>query len=226
MTDHPGSARFQALLESAVQAYEKNAGVTLANSEYLLAVRLQHCHSVDDIATLLQGQAQAINDFQQRDRTFKSIKMTVSILSPISSIADDVGLVRRKVFMACFTSLTVFTDDTPTCNGDTRYSWYLTEGTFLSPYRYPSDVQLNQAANGVITSCDVLADMLESIEHFVNRLRIYTETSHSMSAVDEIVVKLMVELISALALVTPKLKKRRSRESFLADTTPYSAQRS
>ena len=69
-------------------------------------------------------------------------------------------------------------------------------------------------ANGVITSCDVLADMLESIEHFVNRLRIYTETSHSIPTVNEIVVKLMVELISTLALVTGKLKKRRLRESF------------
>ena len=83
---------------------------------------------------------------------------------------------------------------------------------FLSPYRYSSDLQSNQAANGVITSYEVLADMLESIEHFLNRLRIYTETSHSMPVVDEIVVKLMVELISALALVTGKLKKRRFRE--------------
>ena len=74
----------------------------------------------------------------------------------------------------------------------------------------------------MITSCEVLTDMLESIEHFVNRLRIYTETSHSMPAVDEIVVKLMVELISALALVTRKLKKRRLRESFLAYTISYS----
>ena len=80
---------------------------------------------------------------------------------------------------------------------------------------YPSDAQRNQAANGVITSCDALADMLESIEHFLSRLRIYTEASHSVPAVDEIVVKLMVGLISALALVTQKLKKRRSRESFL-----------
>jgi hypothetical protein len=74
---------------------------------------------------------------------------------------------------------------------------------------------LNQAANGVITSYDVLADMLESIEHFLKRLRIYTETSHSMPVVDDIVVKLMVELISVLALVTGKLRKRRLRESFL-----------
>ena len=68
--------------------------------------------------------------------------------------------------------------------------------------------------------------MLESIEHFINRLRIYAETSHSMPAVDEIVVKLMVELISTLALVSRKLKKRRLRESFLANMLLDSVRRS
>ena len=80
--------------------------------------------------------------------------------------------------------------------------------------RHSSDVHINQAANGVITSYDVLADMLESIEHFFDRLRIYSETSHFMPAVDAIVVKLMVELITTLTLVSRKLEKRRSRESF------------
>jgi len=97
---------------------------------------------------------------------------------------------------------------------------------FGSSLQYPSDVQLNQVANGVVTSCDVLADMLESIEHFVNRLRIYTETSHTVPTVDEMVGKLMVELISTLALLTGKLKKRLSRESFLVKVLPYSARRS
>ena len=97
---------------------------------------------------------------------------------------------------------------------------YLRYVGFLSSYRCPSDVQLNQAANGVITSWDILADMLESIEHFVSRLRIYTETSYSMPAVDDMVVKLMVELISTLALVTRKLKNRRLREFFLANVLP------
>jgi hypothetical protein len=68
--------------------------------------------------------------------------------------------------------------------------------------------------------------MLESIEHFINRLRIYAETSHSMSAVDGIVVKLMVELISTLALVTQKLKERRLREPFPANMLLYSTRRS
>jgi len=47
-----------------------------------------------------------------------------------------------------------------------------------------------------------------------------------MPEVDEIVVKLMVELISTLSLVTGKLKKRRLRESFLASVLPYSGRRS
>jgi len=104
MTDQPGEARFQALLESAVQAYEKQAGTTLADSGNALAIQLQHCHSVDGIAKLIQGQAQSFNDFCQRDRVFKSIEIFVSILSPISSVAsvaDNVGLVRRKVLIAC-----------------------------------------------------------------------------------------------------------------------------
>jgi hypothetical protein len=81
-------------------------------------------------------------------------------------------------------------------------------------------------ANGVITSYDVLAGMLESIENFIKRLKIYAEMDHSMPAVDEIVVKLMVELISTLSLVTRKLKKRRSSEYFLANMLLYSTRRS
>ena len=102
MTDQPGPLRFQALLDSAVQAYEKKAGITLADSEDPLATQLQCCHSVDDITTLLQRQAQAIDDYQQRDRIFKSIKTTVSILTPIysvSSVPDSVCMVRRQAFI-------------------------------------------------------------------------------------------------------------------------------
>ena len=91
---------------------------------------------------------------------------------------------------------------------------------------HPSDVQVGQAADGVITSFDTLAEMLESIQGFIDRLRIYVETSHSTPALDRTVVKLIVELISTLALVTRKLKRRRSRESFLDDTLLFSTKRS
>jgi hypothetical protein len=68
--------------------------------------------------------------------------------------------------------------------------------------------------------------MLESIEKFIKRLKIYAEMPHPMPAVDEIVVNLIVELISTLALVTRKLKKRFSSEYSLADMLLYSTRRS
>jgi hypothetical protein len=129
MTQQPGSARFQALLASALQVYEKNANITWADGEHSLAVRLQGCHSIDDIAALLQGKAQDFNDLQQRDKIFKSIKAIVSILTPVStvaSVADSAGLVRQEVLKACLAFLTVLIDITPPYQSDTFYSWDVT----------------------------------------------------------------------------------------------------
>src|SRR5260221_8847889 len=129
MTDRPGSAHFQAFLERALQAYEKEAGVTLADSDDSLVIGLQRCHSIDGITTLLQDKTQALNDVRQRDRIFKSIEAIVSILTPISAVAssaNDAGLVRHKVQKACLAFLTVFTEITPTRESDTFYSRYPT----------------------------------------------------------------------------------------------------
>ena len=95
MTNQPGSARFQALLESALHDYEHKAGVTLAEDS--LAIRIQRCRSSDDITTLLQDKARAFNDFRWGGRIFKSIKATVSVLTPVSTLSsgtDDAGMVR------------------------------------------------------------------------------------------------------------------------------------
>ena len=64
------------------------------------------------------------------------------------------------------------------------------------------------------SNLDALIDFLDSIEHFLHRLVIYTRISPT-PAMDEIVVKIMVELLSILALATKELKQG-SSESFLA----------
>ena len=127
MTDQPGSAHFQAFLERALQAYEKKAGVTLADSNDSLVIGLQRCHSIDDITTLLQDKTLAFNDVRQRDRIFKSIRAIVTILTPTSAVAsDDAVLVRPKVLKACLSFLTIVTEVTSTYQGDTFYSRYPT----------------------------------------------------------------------------------------------------
>jgi hypothetical protein len=88
--------------------------------------------------------------------------------------------------------------------------------------RYRHDIQRNQTASSAVSNYDVLADLLRSIEHFVDRLEIYTRILPT-PAMDRILVNLVVGLISTLALVTQKLKQRRLRELFLVDVLPYSA---
>jgi hypothetical protein len=72
-----------------------------------------------------------------------------------------------------------------------------------------------QAVKDVSASYDALADLLESIEHFLNRLKVYTNITPT-PAMREIIVKIMVELLSILALVTKQFKQRRPSESSLA----------
>jgi hypothetical protein len=61
---------------------------------------------------------------------------------------------------------------------------------------------------------DSLVDLLESIEHFLCRLDIYTQIPPT-AAMDEILAKILVELISTLALATRELKQGRSSEAVL-----------
>jgi hypothetical protein len=97
MADRSGFARFQALFDEALQAYQEKTGVNLPT--HPLALKLQSCHSTEDITQLLQDQAQTFSDFQEGDRILKSIKAIVSILSPLSTVAslvDASGVVRRR----------------------------------------------------------------------------------------------------------------------------------
>jgi len=86
--------------------------------------------------------------------------------------------------------------------------------------RFPSDTQVNQFAKGEISNFDALVDWLESIENFIGRLGIYTNITLPPAMVG-MLVKIMEELISTLALVTKNLKERKRGEFVLADVLPY-----
>ncbi|KAH9983483.1 hypothetical protein BJV74DRAFT_618971 [Russula compacta] len=63
----------------------------------------------------------------------------------------------------------------------------------------------------VIGSYDALVELLESIELFLKRLDIYTKIPHTV-ALTEIVVKIMVELLSTLALATTQIQQGRAKK--------------
>jgi hypothetical protein len=77
---------------------------------------------------------------------------------------------------------------------------------------YRRDIQAYQGVKGSIQSYDELVDLLESIDHFLNRLDIYTKVPPT-NAMTQIVVKILVELLATLALVTKQIKQGKTSKS-------------
>jgi hypothetical protein len=83
-----------------------------------------------------------------------------------------------------------------------------------------SNTQVYQAVKGSIDSYEGLVDLFETIEHFLNRLEIYTSIPPTVS-MTEMVVKILVELLSTLALATKQIKEGKSSESMFGGTLYY-----
>ena len=102
MSDQPGLSHFQVLFESALQDYERQTGITLAN--HPLAERLQTCHSAESVTALLQDQARTLSEFRESNKVMGSLKNVVSVLSKISAIAalgKDFGTVCPRPPIEC-----------------------------------------------------------------------------------------------------------------------------
>ena len=68
------------------------------------------------------------------------------------------------------------------------------------------------------SSYDTLIDLFASFENFLSRLDIYIGVP-STPALKNVLVKILVELLSTLALVTKHVKQGRFSEFVLADKT-------
>ena len=94
-----------------------------------------------------------------------------------------------------------------------------------SSYAYPYDTLACQAAKGVNSSHNALVDLLDSIECFVKHLGIYTQIPHT-TTLDEVLVRILMELLSIFALATKVLEQGQSGESTLVGIYPDSMARS
>jgi hypothetical protein len=77
---------------------------------------------------------------------------------------------------------------------------------------------VHQAAKDVSASHDALAELLEKIEQFLNRLEIYTKVTLERAMV-EFIVKMMVQVLHVLGLVTKEIRRKPLSKSVLVDIT-------
>ena len=82
---------------------------------------------------------------------------------------------------------------------------------------FQSDVLRSQAANDVMGSQNTLADVFQRIEKFFKRLETYTEVPPT-TAMTDIIVKIMVEVLNIFALSTKEIKQGRASTSVAANT--------
>jgi hypothetical protein len=217
MGDHPQSSRLQVIFESALQDYQIQTGTALA--DHPLAQQLQHCDSIESVTAVLQEQARALGEFRaSHGKVMKSLKRVVSLLYTLSAstaIGEAIGLVlhsERRGLIFYISDCLSNRHSHPQRPYLLALPSLLQYEFWLSITRTSSDQEsrnaLHQAVKDVSTSYDAIVDLLESIEHFINRLDIYTRVPPT-GAMTEILVKIMAELISTLALVTRQIKQKR-----------------
>jgi hypothetical protein len=68
-----------------------------------------------------------------------------------------------------------------------------------------------QAATDVRASQEILVDIFERMENFFQRLEIYINVSPTPEMIN-IIVKIMVEVVSILAIATKEMKQSRTSE--------------
>ncbi len=75
------------------------------------------------------------------------------------------------------------------------------------------DSSIIQTSKDVTASHDVLIDIFERIENFFKRLEAYTEVPQT-AAMTDIIVKIMVEVLSILAITTEVIKQGQASTLF------------
>ena len=82
---------------------------------------------------------------------------------------------------------------------------------WITPHLELSDTEPTQAAKDVTASQDALIDIFDRIENFFRRLEEYTEVP-TTDGMEDIMVKIMVEILGIFAIVTKEIKQGRASE--------------
>lgn len=213
------TSSFETIFNAALANYTKQTGKDLRN--HPLASKIDSSDGPDSILDIFQEQAQAFEEFRRGDtKLFKLLRPVVNVLHALST--EDV--LRHSVSHVSPTMLLI---NHSQCLNALSPRRFRTRSQFspLSGYFYPcvspslspphslSQSKL-QTAKYVRASYDALVDIFECTENFLNRLTIYTKISPTPD-MTEMVTKIMVELLSVLALATKQINQGRFSTMFI-----------
>jgi hypothetical protein len=195
--------------------YADQTGIDLSNNPF--ADKVQHYNSPDAILELLHDREKAFKEYRDGNRKLiKWLTPAVQVLHAFSGIiGESVGLVRNTPLFNCISSLLLFQVPFPPAGAIFVGLDALLSVCRVFPFQlYLSDMPFLQAASAVSSSYDALLDLFECIANFLQRLSIYTDIPFTPEMTN-IIVKIMIELLSVLALATKQIKQGRFSEPVL-----------
>jgi hypothetical protein len=220
VTPSSTSSNFETLFNAALEKYTKQTGKDLRN--HPLVSKIDSCNGPDAILDIFQEQAQAFDEFRRGDpKLFKWLRPVVNVLHSLSTnevLRDSVSYVSPANFLIFH----VFELSIPQVFPSAK-AVFSAVGILLSvrislvitvPFLVKFENRDFQTAKYVRESYDALVDIFECIENFLRRLRIYTDVPLT-PAMTEVLVKIMVELLSVLALATKQINRGRFSMTFL-----------
>ncbi|KAH9969235.1 hypothetical protein BJV74DRAFT_799388 [Russula compacta] len=183
------SSNFQFIFDAALADYLKQTGVDLI--KYPFAEKLQNCQSADAIIELFQNKANQFKDY--RDGNSKLIDCLNPVVKVIHSFSGILGEAAGVVsLLSAYNQITFYV----LCIQPPFQAIFLGVDVLLS------------AAIAVESSYDALVDLFECVTNFLGRLRVYIEIPPTPTMSD-IVIKIMVEVLSVIALATKQIKQGR-----------------
>jgi hypothetical protein len=225
-------SNFASIFNVALEKYNRKTKQDLA--KHPLFPRLQSCDSPEAILTVLR---ENIPDFDQSENSDDGlttwITPTVNVLYSFSAtLGGVVGLVNISIFpYHIVQSNNIYLSGIPASEHNLYRDWCSSPGPCLSPFPCATYFDsLTQAAKDARASRDKLTDLFNCIERFFQRLDIYTGIAPT-TAMTGIIVDIMVEVLTILAMATKEVKRGRLSKSSMCrfsilDLTDTSVQKS
>ena len=210
------NSNYQSIFDRALEAYKKKTKKDLCS--HPLFAKIEACNSPDAVLTTLRDQIpQQDQSCSIDDKLTKWLNPTVNVIYNFSQVIGEgvslVSLNRRRLIcprsdVHCYAGV-------PTCGGDLHWNRHpsFCECHLWFVYVGLSDIRWShwQAAKAISDSQDALAEVFERIENFFMRLETYIEVPPTTGMTD-MIVKIMVEVVSILAITTKEIKQSRASE--------------
>jgi fungal STAND N-terminal Goodbye domain len=216
---------FESILNAALDSYAKQTGIDL--TKHPSANKLQNCSSPNDVLQILSERESAFKDYRDQYRNLiNRVRPVVQVVHALSAILGEMASLVSSAIVF-FSSSRIFTPHNR-CHFNQRVRYLSASTSFcrcVSPIlsvRSIYDTALRQAAIGVSASYDGLADLLECVSDFLKRFQIYAEKVSLSPAMSDIVVKIMVEVLSVLALATKQINQGRFSKWYWHTANQYS----